>query len=107
MNAHVFIILKDNIRTMSDKVRLFDCIGGFENFGSHGWTSNIAHHALVFMLCGVCKKLKQPVDFYMIRSTNGETLVIVLMEVLDACHNAVLVVVANVFDTGANSVKAL
>ena len=60
------------------------------------------------MLCGLHKKLKHPVAFYMIcRSTNGEMLVIVLMEVLDVCHNVGLVVVATVFDMGANSVKAL
>jgi len=29
------------------------------------------------------------------------------MEIPDACHNAVLAVVATVFDAGANSVKAL
>jgi hypothetical protein len=41
------------------------------------------------------------------RNTYGETLVIVLMEVLDSCHNAGLEVVPTVFDMGANSVKAL
>jgi len=41
------------------------------------------------------------------RNTRDETLVIFLMEVLDACHNVGLVVVAIVFDMGANSVKAL
>ena len=34
-------------------------------------------------------------------------LVSFLMEVLDACHNAGLVVVATVCDMGANNVKAL
>ena len=84
------------------------CIGRFEDFGSHGWTSNIVHNALVFMLRGLRKNWKQPVAFCLIRSsTNGETLVITLMEVLDALHNAGLVVVCTVFDMGANNVKAL
>jgi len=34
-------------------------------------------------------------------------LVNILMEVLDACHNAGLEVVATVFDMGTNNVKAL
>ena len=47
-------------------------------------------------------------DFYLIYgSTKGETLVNFLLEVIDACHNAGLVVVATVFDMGANSGKAL
>jgi len=39
-------------------------------------------------------------------STKGETLVIFLIEILDACHNAGLVFVASRFDMGANNVKA-
>jgi hypothetical protein len=59
------------------------------------------------MLHGLRKKWKQPVAFYLIRgSTNCETLVIFLMEVLDASQNAGLVVVATMFDMGANSFKA-
>jgi hypothetical protein len=40
-------------------------------------------------------------------NTKGETLVIFLMEVFDACYNVGLVVVAIVFDMGASNVKAL
>jgi hypothetical protein len=39
-------------------------------------------------------------------STKCETLVIFLLEVLRACHNSGLLVVAIVFDMGANNVKA-
>jgi len=60
------------------------------------------------MLRGIRKRWKQPVAFYLIRSiTKGEMLVNFLMEVLDACHSAGLVVVATVCDLGANIVKAL
>jgi hypothetical protein len=44
----------------------FDCIEGFEDLGSHSRTSNIANHALVFMLHGLHKKWKQPVAYYLI-----------------------------------------
>jgi hypothetical protein len=40
-------------------------------------------------------------------NTKGETNVIFLVEVLDACHNAGLIVVATVFDVGAINVKAM
>ena len=86
----------------------FGCIDGFEDLGSHGRTSSIANHALVFMLRGLRKKWKQPVAYYLIHgSTKGEMLVNFLMEVLDACHNAGLEVVATVCDMGANNIKAL
>jgi Transposase protein. len=123
----VFIILKDNVQTLSDKdhvcylmfdtmlirARLhfnqkIDCIEGFEDLESHGRTSNIANHAPVFMLHGLRKKWKRPVSFYLIRgSTKGEMLVNFLMEALDASHNAGLVVVATVCDMDANIVTAL
>jgi len=39
--------------------------------------------------------------------TKSETNVNFLVEVLDACHNAGLIVVAAVFDVGAINVKAM
>jgi len=123
----VFSVLKDSVQTMSDKDRMcclmfdempirkhlhfnqkIDCIEGFEDLGRHGRTSNIANHALVFMLRGLCRRWKQPVAYYLtFRSAKGDLLVDFLMEVLDACHNAGLVVVATMCDMGANIVKAL
>ena len=83
-------------------------IEGFEDLGRHGRTSNIANHALVFMLRGLRKRWKQPVAYYLTRgSTKGEMLLDFLMEVLDACHNAGLVVVATICDMGASNVRAL
>jgi len=83
-----------------------DCIEGFEDLGRHGRTSNITNCALVFMLRGLRRRWKQPVAYYLTRgSTKGDMLVDFLMEVLDACHNAGLVV--TVCDMGANNVKAL
>jgi hypothetical protein len=70
---------------------------GLEDCGSQG---NIANHALVFMVYGLCRKWKQPVAYYF---TRGST----KAEVIDACHNAGLKVVAIVCDMGANNVKAL
>jgi hypothetical protein len=85
-----------------------DCIEGFEDLGRHGRTSNIANRALVFMLRGLCKRWRQPIAHFLTRgSTKGEMLVNFLEEVLDACHKAGVVVVATVYDMGANSIKAL
>ena len=118
INAHVFSVLKDHIQTVSDKDRMcclmFDetsirqnlhfnqktgCIDGYEDLGRHGRTSNIANHALVFMLRGLRKRWKQSVAYYLTcGSTKGDMLVDFLKEVLGACHSAGLVVVATVCD---------
>ena len=64
--------------------------------------------ALLFMVLGLHWKWKQPVAYYFIRgSTKADLLVRFLNEVLGACQNAGLRVVATVCDMGANNVKAL
>ena len=85
-----------------------ECIEGFGDLGNHERRSNIVNHALFFMLHGLHKRCKQPVAYYLIGgSNNGEMLLIFLVEVLDAGHNAQLIVVAAVCDMGTNNVKAL
>jgi hypothetical protein len=86
----------------------FDCIDGFEDLGSQGRTCNIANHALLFMVRGLHRKWKQPVAYYLsCGSTKAEMLVQLLREVLGACHNVGLHVVATVCGLGTNNVKAL
>jgi len=54
------------------------------------------------------QKWKQPVVYYLSRgSTEAEMLVQLLNEILDACQNVGLHVVATVCDMGTNGVKAL
>jgi hypothetical protein len=85
-----------------------DCIEDFEDRGSHGRKSSSANQALVFILHGLRKKWKQPVAYYLIHgSTKGEMLANFVMEVLDACWNAGLVVFDAMCDMAANNVKAL
>ena len=127
INAHVFNTLKHTLLTMCDGDNvcrlIFDemsirenlhfnqklgCIDGFEDLGSQGRTSNIANHALVFMLRGLHKRWRQPVAYCLIhRNTKGEILVNFLMEILDAEHNAGLEVDATMCDMGVNSINAL
>ncbi|PNF26456.1 hypothetical protein B7P43_G16258 [Cryptotermes secundus] len=86
----------------------FDCIEGFEDCGSQGRTCSIANHSLLFMIRGLRRKWKQPVAYYFTRgSTKAEMIVQYFKEVLDACQNAGLKVVAIVCDMGANNIKAL
>jgi hypothetical protein len=86
----------------------FGCIEGFEDLGSQGTASNIADHALVLKLRGLCKKWKQAVAYCLIHtSTKGEMLVNFVMDVLDVCHSGGLEVFCYQCDVGANNVKAL
>jgi len=88
--------------------RKSESIEGFGELGSHDRTSNIVNHALFCMLHGLHKRWKQPVTYYLIGgSNNGEMLLIFLMEILAAGHNARLIVVATVGDMDTNNVKAL
>jgi len=127
INTHVFNTLRKTVQTMPDEDHvcclMFDemsirenlcfnqvlgCIEGYEDLGSQGRTSNIANRALVFMLRGLRQKWKQPVAYYLTHgSTSGEMLVHFLKEVLGACQNSGLVVVATVCNMGANNVEAL
>ena len=127
INTHVFDALRHSLQKMYQKDRYccllfdemsirenvwfnqkFDCIEGFENLGSQGRTCNIANHALLFMVRGLHRKWKQPVAYYLSRgSTKAEMLVQCLNEVLGACQNVGLHVVATVCDMGANNVKAM
>jgi hypothetical protein len=86
----------------------FDCIEGFEDLGRQGRTCNIANHALVFMVRGPHRKWKQLVAYYFnCGSTKAEMIVQLLSEILDACQDAGLQVVATVCDMGASSIMAL
>jgi hypothetical protein len=85
-----------------------DSIESFEELGRHGRASNIANHALVFMIRGLCKGWKYPVAYCLTTgNTKREMLVNFLMEVLKAFQNAGLEVVPTMCDMGVNSVKAL
>ena len=77
----------------------FDCIEGYED---------TANHAQLFMVHGLHWKWKQPVAYYLSRgSTKAEMLMQFLKEVLDACQNVGLHVVATVCYMGTNNVKAM
>jgi hypothetical protein len=85
----------------SGLIRNFKCIEGFEDLGSRGRMCNIADH-------GLHQKWKQPVAyFFSHESTTTEVLVQFLNEVLGACQNMGLHVIATVCDMGTDSVKAM
>jgi len=107
VSANVFSTLRCTLQIMSDEDHLccltfdemsirgnlhfnqkFGCIEGFKDLESQGRTSNIANHALVFKLHGLCKKWKQAIAYCLIHtSRKGEMLVNFLMEVFDVCYD--------------------
>jgi len=120
INTHVLESLCRCLQNMSEKDRLllsrvqwnvdqrkvrfnqkFDCIEGFEDLGSWGRMCNVADH-------GLHQKWKQPVAYFLsYESTTTEMLVQFLNEVLGACQNMGLHVVATVCDMSTDSVKAM
>jgi hypothetical protein len=61
---------------MFDEMSMSHKFGCIEDVGNHGRTSRIANHVLVFMLCGLHKKWKESVAYYLIHwSIKGEMLV--------------------------------
>jgi len=85
----------------------YDCNEGFEDLGRNRMCT-FTNHALLFMVRDLHQKWKQPVVYYLSRgSTEAEMLVQLLNEILDACQNVGLHVVATVCDMGTNGVKAL
>lgn len=59
-----------------------DCVDGFQDHGNHGRTTEIACNALVFMLCGLRKKWKQPIAFYLSAKTvSSDRLSVIIKEV--------------------------
>ena len=103
--------LRHSLQKMSENVRFnqkFDCIEGFEDLGSQGRTFNIANHALLFIVCCLHQKWKQPVAYCLsCRSTKAEMLVQFLNDVLVACQDVGLRVVATVRDMGTNNAKTI
>jgi hypothetical protein len=83
-----------------------DRIVGFEDLGSLGRTNQVANHALVFMLRGLKQQWKQPVAFFFNRGgISSEKLVVLLQDVLTACSECGLIVVATVSEMGTNNVR--
>lgn len=85
-----------------------DRIVGVEDCGESGRTENVANQAMVFIVCGILKKWKQPVSFYFSKDgISANVLVDLIREVLSACFEADLKVMATVCDLGSKQVKAL
>ena len=60
-----------------------DKIEGFEDFGQFGSSHFVADHALVFMVCGLLAKWKQPVGYFLTAGTaKPET----LQQLTRSCH---------------------
>jgi len=88
--------------------QIFYCVEGFEDLGSQGRMCNFANHALVSLVHGLHQKWNHLVAYYLsCGSTKAERLVQFLNDVLGACQNVGLHVVATVCDMGTNSVKAI
>jgi len=82
-------------------------ITGFEDNGI-GRTQHFADHSLVFMICGVVKKYKQPISYtFCTGTTSSHDLSNQIKNVIQAVHETGLHVVASVCDQGATNKAAI
>ncbi|GFO45112.1 transposable element p transposase [Plakobranchus ocellatus] len=104
-NANIMDLFKIKVNSMADQEKLsailvgeiaikkflnynptYDIVEGLEDFVSLGKTGPFDDHTLVFMLCGLTKKWKQPIAYYL---SNGPTKVHVLQHlVIESVHQA-------------------
>lgn len=86
-----------------------DKVDGFEDLGHEGGRSErIADHALVFMLQGIYKKLKQPIAYYFVKGTiSSDKLAQIIESVVRAVTAAGYKVLTTVCDQGPTNVGAL
>ncbi|XP_067009177.2 uncharacterized protein [Anabrus simplex] len=81
-------------------------IEGCENFGDER-TSNFANGVLVFMLCGLKKKWKMPVAYFLCHDISAPRLKNLIHKVLVACDDAGANVIALVCNMSACNIRAL
>ncbi|KAJ2948553.1 hypothetical protein O0L34_g7808 [Tuta absoluta] len=74
----------------------------------HGRSPQVASHALVFMLCGVRKLVKQPVAFYLSGSSvTADRLAVIIKQVLRRCFDSDINISATVCDMDGVNRRAL
>ncbi|CAH2084792.1 unnamed protein product [Euphydryas editha] len=85
-----------------------DKIDGYEDLGDGKRSEKIADHALVIMLQGVHKSMKQPIAHYFVKGTIAtEKLAIIIKDVIRAITEAGYEVIATVCDQGPTNMGAL
>ncbi|XP_063374290.1 uncharacterized protein LOC134661987 [Cydia amplana] len=83
-------------------------VEGFRDFGSTERSSDIADHALVFMLQGIYRKFKQPIAFYFVKGTiSTEKLSVLIKEIITAVNATGHKVLATVCDQGPTNMGAI
>ncbi|CAK1591825.1 unnamed protein product [Parnassius mnemosyne] len=98
---------------MSIKKNLFynkkeDIIEGYQDHALQGRSPQMATHALVFMIGGIRKKLKQPIAYYFSSgSVTADRLSVLIKEVLQHCFDAGVNISATVCDMDGVNKRAL
>ncbi|KAH9642697.1 hypothetical protein HF086_014394 [Spodoptera exigua] len=96
------------------KRRLFldvstDKVEGFEDFCLEaGCGSQLADHALVFMLQGIRAKFKQPVAFYFVKGTvSSQKLAVLIKEIITVIESTGFNILTTICDQGPTNMEAL
>ncbi|XP_047036130.1 uncharacterized protein LOC124641914 [Helicoverpa zea] len=88
--------------------RRTDTIEGFQDHGFQGRSPQLATHALVFMIAGIRKKIKQPVAYYLSSEyVTADRLAVLIKEIVRECREAGLSIAATVCDMDGVNRRAL
>ncbi|CAG4956916.1 unnamed protein product [Colias eurytheme] len=86
-----------------------DKVVGFVDLGENQYrSSEIADHALVFMLQGLHKKLKQPIAYYFVKGTiSSQSLAVLIKDIIKAVNDSGFTVITTVCDQGPTNIGSL
>ncbi|CAF4883247.1 unnamed protein product [Pieris macdunnoughi] len=85
-----------------------DVIDGYQDHGAQGRSPNVASHALVFMVAGIRKTVKQPIaHFFSSGFSTADRLAVLLKEILQQCFASGINISATVCDMDGVNRRAL
>ncbi|CAH0730441.1 unnamed protein product, partial [Brenthis ino] len=81
---------------------------GYQDHGGQSRTAQVVSNALVFMIAGIRKKIKQPMAYYLSGSSvTADRLAVLIKEVLEQCHEHGINIAASVCDMVGVNRRAL
>ncbi|XP_047518954.1 uncharacterized protein LOC125058853 [Pieris napi] len=85
-----------------------DVIDGYQDHGAQGRSPNVASYALVFMVAGIRKTVKQPIaHFFSSGFSTADRLAVLLKEILQQCFASGINIYATVCDMDGVNRRAL
>ncbi|XP_045506276.1 uncharacterized protein LOC123702543 [Colias croceus] len=107
-NEYVLMFVEMSLKKHLQYNQKDDMIEGFQDHGTQGRSEQLAGYALVFMISGIRKRVKQPVAHYFSSGfSTADRLAVLIKEVLHQCFEAGINIAATVCDMDGVNRRAL